>query len=99
MKSDKYIQFHFSDGAGQCAQYFIQDGAGTLQHPNQYTDCYETNLSRNERFILIRLAYSQPPSPVRGKARTMALTELHSSLDRRTDKPSPLTGEGGTAKP
>jgi len=40
-------------------------------------------------FTLIRLAYGHPPSPVRGKARTMALTELHSSLDSRTDKPSP----------
>ena len=64
MKSDKYIQFHFSDGAGQCARYFIQDGAGTLQHPNQYTDCYETNLSHNERFTLIRLAYGQVPYPL-----------------------------------
>ena len=35
-----------------------------------------------------------PPSPVRGKARTLAVTQLHSSLDRRTDKPSPLAGEG-----
>ena len=50
-------------------------------------------------FTLIRLAYGQPPSPVRGKTRTMAVTQLHSSLDRRNDKPSPLMGEGGTAKP
>ena len=37
-----------------------------------------------------------PPSPVRGKAPTLALAPLHSSLDSRTDKPSPLAGEGGT---
>ena len=36
-----------------------------------------------------------PPSPVRGKAPTLALTYLHSSLDSRSDKPSPLAGEGG----
>ena len=37
-----------------------------------------------------------PPSPVRGKAPTLALAPLYSSLDSRTDKPSPLAGEGGT---
>ena len=50
-------------------------------------------------FTLIRLACGQPPSPIRGKAPTLALAPLHSSLDRRSDKPSPLAGEGGTAKP
>ena len=37
-----------------------------------------------------------PPSPVRGKAPTLAVEGLRSSIGRRCDKPSPLAGEGGT---
>ena len=48
-------------------------------------------------FTLIRLAFGQPPSPVRGKARTLAVAQMRSSIGSRTDKPSPLTGEGGAA--
>ena len=49
-----------------------------------------------EDYTLIRLAYGQPPSPVRGKARTLAVTQLRSSIDRRIEKLSLLVGEGGT---
>ena len=47
-------------------------------------------------FTLIRLACGQPPSPIRGKARTLAVTQLRSSIDRRIEKLSLLVGEGGT---
>ena len=53
------------------------------------------NAVRPFGFTLIRHGFAVPPSPVRGKARTLALTPLHSSIGRRSDKPSPLTGEGG----
>jgi len=45
-------------------------------------------------FTLIRLACGQPPSPIRGKARTLTVSQLRSSIDRRTDKPSPSRGKG-----